>query len=229
MATYTPNYTPTSTYKAKGRGGYQAGSAAKGAARGAQIGTMIMPGWGTAIGAVIGGVAGWLKGRGEGKKANEAMRLQQEKLEAGETSRQTQVATGANLLEGLRGRGFTPIDAGVAGKLLERRDVSKQVVDPLAGGGSQQFGEAGEQLLDTAAAYAGSSYGGGAGSSYASGLGISAGQPVGGLQGGFQDVFSGAGGGGGGSTGVGGQLGAVDMSDLQNLYKLRGSGTQDFG
>jgi hypothetical protein len=183
---------------------------------------MILPGWGTAVGAVVGGAIGFFKGKGEGKKANEAQRLAQERLETGETTRQTRVAAGANLLEGLRAKGFTPIDEGTANKMLERRDVSKLVGDPLAGGGSSNVGDALQTVMDYGTQY-GMNVGadGGAGSSYLGGL--SAGQPVGGLRGSFQDTL------GGGSGGVGAGQGAVNLDDLKDLYKLGGSGTQDFG
>lgn len=205
--------------KPKGRKGYEAGSALKGAGKGAAIGTMIAPGIGTAVGGLVGGIGGWLKGRGEGKKANEQMRQQEAALNLGEDTRVNRFNAGQSLLQGLQGKGFTNISPEAAAAIGAKRDMSALVGDPLAGGGSALAGG----MVDDAMDY-GSQYGinkADSGSGYLGGLGISPGQPVGGLQGGFQDVMGGS--------------GAVSMDDLMELARTRrnpnafASGTQDFG
>ena len=193
--------------KGAGRGG-----AITGAGKGAAAGTAIAPGIGTAVGAVLGGIGGLFGGKGRAKKqqAEARARLEQANAEFGmeEDKRLAKFGAGQSLLGQLTGKGFTNIDPATAAKLGTEREYDPAAAglsNPSAGAGSEAFAG----LIDDAADYAlGSSAalgGGGAGSNFMSGLGISPGQPI------------------------SNDLGALQLDDLQNLYKLRGSGTQDFG
>jgi hypothetical protein len=189
-----------------GKGAGRSG-AISGAGKGAAIGTYIMPGIGTAVGGLIGGIGGWLKGRGASKKAQAEARAKLEQANAAfnkaEDTRLARVGAGQALLQGLQGRGFTNIDPETAAKLQTRREL-----DPAEAGLWNQFtgagSQAGGELIDTAMDYA-SQYGinkADAGGAAPSGAGISAGQPIGGLN---------------------------SALTLDDLYKLQGSGTRDFG
>jgi hypothetical protein len=192
--------------KGAGRGG-----AISGAGKGAAAGTAIAPGIGTAIGAVVGGIGGLFGGKGRAKKqqAEARAKLEQANAEFGvkEDKRLAKFGAGQSLLGGLSGKGFTNIDPETAAKLGTKRELDPAAIglyNPSAGAGSEAF----SGLIDDAADYALGSeaaLGGGAGSNFMSGLGISPGQPI------------------------SNDLGALQLDDLQNLYKLGGSGTQDFG
>jgi len=193
--------------KGAGRGG-----AITGAGKGAAAGTAIAPGIGTAVGAVLGGIGGLFGGKGRAKKQQAEARAKLEQANAtfnrGEDTRLARVGAGQSLLQGLTGRGFTNIDPETAAKLGTRRELDPAeagLYNESAGAGSEAFAGLIDTGLDMASQYGINKQDEGGDDEGMGGAGISAGQPVGGLN------------------------GALNLSDLQNLYKLRGSGTQDFG
>lgn len=149
---------------------------------------------------------GGLFGGKSKKKQEEAQRKAQIgaaelKHGMGEDTRLAQQAAGQSILGQLVGKGFTGLDPETAASLKQRRtyDFSKAVPEAGAGMGSSLLSGLFGGISDVAAQY-------GANEQDATASpespGISAGQPVGGLN---------------------------SALTLDDLYKLQGSGTQDFG
>lgn len=151
---------------------------------------------------LLGGLFG---GRSK-KKQEEAQRKAQIgaaelKHSMGEDTRLAQQAAGQSILGQLAGKGFTNLDPATAAKLAQRRtyDFSKAVPEAGAGMGSGLLSGLFGGISDVAAQYGANQQDAGLSPETP---GISAGQPVGGLN---------------------------SALTLDDLYKLQGSGTQDFG
>lgn len=193
--------------KGAGRGG-AIGGAGKGAAKGAAIGSVV-PGLGTGIGAalggLLGGIGGLFGGKARAKKQQAEARARLEQANAvfnrGEDTRQARVGAGSDLLAGLSGKGFTALSPEVLASLKTRREL-----DPAEAGLYNPSAGAGSEafsgVIDQGFDYATEAASGMGGRSPID-TGISAGQPIGGLD-----------------------TGALQLEDL---YKLQGSGTRDFG
>lgn len=179
-----------------------------------------------AIGAGAKLLGGLFGGRAKKKKAEAARKAEIKGLNLKQTmaedKRLGNVNAGASLLQSISG--LPQISPEALAALQQRRtyDFSKAVPAAGAGAGSGLLSGLFGAVGDVADVY-GANQGAGGGDSADV---FSPGQPVGGLQGGFQDTL-GTGGGAFGSGGVGPQ--GVSLDELKNLYKLGGSGTANFG
>jgi len=174
------------------------------------------------LGGLFGGHSAKKKAEAERKAKIADLELKQNMVE---DRRLGNLNAGASILQSLADKGFTGISPEALAALQQRRkyDFSKAVPDANAGAGSGLLSGLFGQVADAASQYAiNQGAGGGEGGADV----FSPGQPIGGLQGSFQNAL-GTGGGAFGAGGVGPQ--GVSLDGLKDLYKLGGSGTQDFG
>lgn len=172
------------------------------------------------LGGLFGGKSKKKQAQAERKAQIESMNLKQNMAE---DQRLAKFGAGQSLLGSLAGKGFANIDPATAAALSKRRsyDFSKAVPEAGAGMGSGLLSGLFNTASDYAMQYGANQQDAGGGSSDI----FRVGAPI------KTTLDTGFGPSGNLGTGVDAGVGpqGVSLDDLKNLYKLGGSGTQDFG